>query len=448
MKKIITFLLCLNIVLSAVACTPGDRPNDIDKGSEPSISESEPDASEGGPDVDEPVTVKEYYKIEKLDDSSSRFYIYDKNGNVVLEDETDLPLKISMLGDNIVDIAIGERVVASHKYYDVGNNVFSEYYSYVVASSGSLVAYVDNIESADDPVLIVRDMFDNKAFFKSFSLNWAPGRKDYPVDSASFTENEGELSVIYWSERPAIRFYTVLPIRNESVDYEKKYLADYDSILKVYRTMVNSFDEVDVNFHAFITELFGPQSNMEVEWLYAIYSSGELLYPGRGKDNIHAPYYKQKCGYAIKDLNGDGVDELVLLNSDYTIVAIFSTVHGRPVLFGNYWERHKCYIDGEGLIHESGSSGADVGSHKIFRIAKDGATELIEEYGRDGHEWIDGEAVDKYYRIGHGEEKVYITKEEYDSLSAKYGKFTSKAYTRENSGLEFTPLFSEGIIAE
>jgi hypothetical protein len=212
--------------------------------------------------------------------------------------------------------------------------------------------------------------------------------------------------------------------------------------------MVNSFDEVDVNFHAFITELFGPQSNMEVEWLYAIYSSGKLLYPGRGKDNIHAPYYKQKCGYAIKDLNGDGVDELVLLNSDYTIVAIFSTVHGRPVLFGNYWERHKCYIDGEGLIHESGSSGADVGSHKIFRIAKDGATELIEEYGRDGHEWIDGEAVDKYYRIGNGEEKVYITKEEYDSLSAKYGKFTSKAYTRENSGLEFTPLFSEGIIAE
>ena len=42
MKKIIAFLLCLNIVLSAAACAPSDRPDDIDNGSLPSVSESEP----------------------------------------------------------------------------------------------------------------------------------------------------------------------------------------------------------------------------------------------------------------------------------------------------------------------------------------------------------------------------------------------------------------------
>ena len=144
----------------------------------------------------------------------------------MLKDETDLPLNISMLGDNIVDIAVGERTIARHKYYDVENNVFSEYYSYVVAASGSLVAYVDNIEKKreggnDDRVLIVRDIFDSNVFFKSFKYDWAPAMNN-PVQSARFTEGEGELSVIYWSERPAIRFYSVLPIRNESVDCETK----------------------------------------------------------------------------------------------------------------------------------------------------------------------------------------------------------------------------------
>ena len=42
MKRIITFLLCLNIVLSAAACAKVDRPDDIDSESLPSASESEP----------------------------------------------------------------------------------------------------------------------------------------------------------------------------------------------------------------------------------------------------------------------------------------------------------------------------------------------------------------------------------------------------------------------
>ena len=41
MKKIITFLLCLNIVLSAAACAKIDRPDDIDNSSQPEVSETE-----------------------------------------------------------------------------------------------------------------------------------------------------------------------------------------------------------------------------------------------------------------------------------------------------------------------------------------------------------------------------------------------------------------------
>ena len=41
MKKIIAFLLCLNIVLSAAACAKIDRPDDIDSDTTPTVSETE-----------------------------------------------------------------------------------------------------------------------------------------------------------------------------------------------------------------------------------------------------------------------------------------------------------------------------------------------------------------------------------------------------------------------
>ena len=41
MKKIIAFLLCLNIVISAAACAEGNRPDDINNGFQPNVSEPE-----------------------------------------------------------------------------------------------------------------------------------------------------------------------------------------------------------------------------------------------------------------------------------------------------------------------------------------------------------------------------------------------------------------------
>ena len=348
MKKIITLLLCLNIVLSAAACAKVDRPDNIDNSSQPGVSETVPTESEPENEI--------YYEIEKFDDTTSKYYVYGEDGTVLLEGETDRPIEISVSG-SIADIAItiDENKNTTHRYYDAKSDRLSEEFSYVAASSGNLVAYIEGIEESsaydDSRVLIVRDMFDKDIFYKSFTLDWAPAMNN-PIASASFTESEGEISVIYYSERPSIRFYTTLPVRNDSVDYESKALADYDSILEAYRMMIDSFDTVNTNPHALAYELFGLSNNMEIEWFLDFYQSAYLLFPGRGKDDFASPRYKYQCGYAIKDLNGDGVDELVLLNSDYTIVAIFSMVGGKPVMFGNYNESNYAWIDGDGRINE------------------------------------------------------------------------------------------------
>ena len=70
MKRIITFLLCLNIVLSAAACAKVDRPDDIDNGSLPSASEAEENkeiSKEEALDI-----AKEYWKKFEIEKNGHR----------------------------------------------------------------------------------------------------------------------------------------------------------------------------------------------------------------------------------------------------------------------------------------------------------------------------------------------------------------------------------------
>ena len=161
--------------------------------------------------------------------------------------------------------------------------------------------------------------------------------------------------------------------------------------------------------------------------------------------------YKYSCGYALKDLNGDGVDELVLLNNEYHVIAVFSYADGKPVLLGNYKSRDRCWIDGEGLLHENGSNGADLSTNAIYKIADGGRElELIVEFGTNGHEWVGDVAYTKYYKLVDGE-RVDISEEEWSELHTRYGKYlgyyAGAEATREHSGLCFTSLYTEAEIA-
>ncbi|MBR2926110.1 MAG: hypothetical protein IKC31_00850 [Clostridia bacterium] len=226
--------------------------------------------------------------------------------------------------------------------------------------------------------------------------------------------------------------------------------ANYDSVLRVYRRIVDSYPIVNQNPRAVAAEL-GIQDEAEIESFVDLYTSILLFYPGRGQEDRVSPHYKLGCGYSVKDLNGDGVDELVLMNKDYAVMAIFSYADGHPVLLGNYWERNVCWIDGDGLIHNHGSSGADRSTNALYQIADGGdRLELIAEFGTDGHEWIDGVAYTKYYKVVDGE-KVSITESECAALVEQYGKalgsVSGAEATKQYSGMIFTSLYTEAEIA-
>lgn len=236
-------------------------------------------------------------------------------------------------------------------------------------------------------------------------------------------------------------------------DAKPGLMFDYDEVLWCYKYAVDYYnyergDTVDDVIADFNTKYGkGFLNETEKQWFADIATSGYILYPGkRGDDRIENNH---ACGYAIKDLNGDGIEELVLLNVNYYVVAIFSMKDGRPILLDHFGNRKECKIDGNGYVVVSGSSAADVHSTVFYRIAKGGGSlEPLFEYGMDGHEWVDGVAVIKCYKTENGV-KTYITLDEYNSLCKGHGEYyghkTDIQVTEEDSGLQFRTLFGEAF---
>ena len=302
---------------------------------------------------------KQYYKIEEIELTKVRYYIYDSDGNVVLSDETDRPLDISMLGDNIVDICIGMGSgISIHKYYDVQSNRFSEEYTYVAATSGNLVAYIDT--SMEDPminrVLVVRDIFDKNTFYKSFGLDFLP-TVHYPIESASFTDGEAELEVVYLSERPPIPLSITIPIRRAAGEGE--ILSHAERAMQAYEAALKN-------------EIRVCETDIE-EWNYL-------------KD-CKTPYNRiplcelERMGYVYIDIDGDSINELIIDCGDTLILRYYEgTVYLYSFTFrslyslntdGSYSWNHtgQDFEYGEKQIY---FEGAELKAKDLYRIVNDG----------------------------------------------------------------------------
>ncbi|MBR6768751.1 MAG: hypothetical protein IKM34_04615 [Clostridia bacterium] len=223
------------------------------------------------------------------------------------------------------------------------------------------------------------------------------------------------------------------------------HFTSYDSILRLCRTAINEIDFENDKRNELATALFGASMTTEKDWFFRIYDSLFLFHPGRGEEDHNSVHYKLSFRYSYKDLNRDGIDELVLMTDEYIMIAIFSMADGKPVLLGDYQPRGSCWIDENGWLHINGSGGADYSHNTVYKIATGGASfEVIAGFGTNGTEWIGDEAVTIYYKLVNGE-KVRITEAECNALEEEYGKYlgyeAGAEATKEKAGLSMIPLF-------
>lgn len=159
---------------------------------------------------------------------------------------------------------------------------------------------------------------------------------------------------------------------------------------------------------------------------------------------------KDNYGYALKDLKGDGSDELIILLDGYTVLAIYSIVDGKPKQVDIFWSRHDCYaIDESGLLYIfSSESAADVW-YTIERLSDDGSELLpIERYGLESFDYDTNERYPEphYYKVTDGKnysQREIITEAEFDEFYAKhpafFGDWEKRAEITE-SVLTFIPI--------
>ena len=226
----------------------------------------------------------------------------------------------------------------------------------------------------------------------------------------------------------------------------------YRSILETYRLIVEKFPIINQNPLAFAAEL-SIQDEKEKDDFFKLYSSVHQFYPGKDQEDSLSPHYKLKCGYTTKDINGDGVDELVLLTYDYRIIAVYSLINGVPALLGSYTKKdsgwtYRNWIDTEGCIHVIRTDGGDFYHHSVSEISNGQLVELC-TYGYDVFR-ENGEVIGKLYQTIN-EKTTFITEQEVTEFDRQYGNPLNAGeagnITMVFAKLTFTSLYTEAEIA-
>lgn len=220
-----------------------------------------------------------------------------------------------------------------------------------------------------------------------------------------------------------------LPLENapESTDLPVADFSTYEAIRNTCRAISATMDDFSRSkwSHHHYDHLFSCPSESAFAYynhlIYAAYCGGEIT------------------GYDEIDLNGDGQDELVLMDEDYRIKALFTQKNGTPVLLDAF-AYETCWLDEDGYIHVDREDYDEL-EYSLYELTRTGEYKLI-------YSVLAAANIDHRYLTKDGETKR-ITFEEsleiyYDDYCRYSEPFEPNEQTRNASSLSFTPLTPAG----
>ena len=198
--------------------------------------------------------------------------------------------------------------------------------------------------------------------------------------------------------------------------------SDYAAIRETYQSISTCVDDFKIQkwMAGDYDNLFAFSSDTDFDYY------NKLLYATHhGNDNP---------GYDEIDLNGDGQDELVIMNEDYSIKAIFTQKNGTPVLLDAFGFE-TCWLDDQGFIHVDDREYYEI-EYRLYEFTKEGDYNFIYSLflAKNGSRYL----------IKDGKTEL-ITFEKslelYNNDYCRYSEpFTPNEQTRNVSALTYTPL--------
>ena len=249
------------------------------------------------------------------------------------------------------------------------------------------------------------------------------------IDRDTYEELDREfkqtLGVGYNDTSKLLAPYVHLPLE-EKVSTENRPVADfssYEAIRETYKAISTCLENFNSSkwFQGEYDNLFAfPDDDSYVYYNRLLYAAYHSAY-GEGYDEI--------------DLNGDGVDELVLMNEDYTIKAIFTQKDGVPVMLDVFFYETG-WLDGEGFIHVDRIDYYEI-EYSLYEFTREGDYRLVYS--------ILAAENGKRYLTRDGKTEVISFEDSlklyYDEYRGCYTEpFTANEHTRVASDLTYTPL--------
>ncbi|MBE7013490.1 MAG: hypothetical protein E7416_05425 [Ruminococcaceae bacterium] len=115
--------------------------------------------------------ITESYSITKNEDLTYSYEITDKNGKVLLYDNSAREPKIEQVNTNVLGVSIQTGTGLSTNwaiYCDVEKSQISETFNYVLGAQGDYVIYA-NLENSKHSI-VVQNIFDKTAYYKTHIL--------------------------------------------------------------------------------------------------------------------------------------------------------------------------------------------------------------------------------------------------------------------------------------
>lgn len=134
-----------------------------------------------------------------------------------------------------------------------------------------------------------------------------------------------------------------------------------------------------------------------------------------------------KVGYAYKDLNIDGIEELVIGetdgNSDGVIYDIFTMVDRKPKHVVSGWDRNRYYSYEGGMIVNEYSNGADESGVDVYTLTTN-STELFPQvsYKYDGYTDENNPWYIAYDKKGDDWDYKSVSEQQYNELDNRFSK--------------------------
>ena len=149
-----------------------------------------------------------------------------------------------------------------------------------------------------------------------------------------------------------------------------------------------------------------------------------------------------KAGYCIRDINGDGIDELILLDEKYYIYVIFTIVDGQTKVVDTFKgdTNHIGAIGADGTIYKDGYGKGENGYSHVQKLSENGELVGLRFWCKDDYVFTDEVGKAEYFKEINGE-RTTLNKEEFNALYEEYRSvFSNPTEITKQSGIKFVSM--------